>query len=298
MLPRRYARFALIGVLCAATVLAQDAPFTLKVDVAMVTLDVSVFAESGVPVTNLSEDDFLVYEDGRPQRIRTFAATASAYNTLLVLDRSGSMARDMPLVIQAVNRFMANLRPQDQVAIAAFDDSFEVLSGWRSVRLGSRREIKFGAQGRGTKFYEAIARIPRELQKVSGRKGVLIYSDGVDSASFGQTDLDEKRLQNALKVVRQAGVPFHFVAVTRETLPGGVAMQRLADASGGHAFLTSSIEGIGEFYDRISREMGVSYSLGYLSDRPQRDGARRRIEVVLPGRNYRVSQSRNGYDAN
>ena len=298
MLPRSYARFALIGVLCAASVLAQDAPFILKVDVAMVTLDVSVFAASGVPVTNLSEDDFLIYEDGRPQRIRTFAATDSPYNMLLVLDRSGSMSREMPMVIQAVNRFMANLRQQDQVAIAAFDDSFDVLSGWRSVREGSRREIKLAARGMSTRFYDAITKMPRELQKVSGRKGVLIYSDGEDSAFLMRRGGDEKNLQNALKVVRQAGVPFHFVGVTSESRPGALAMKQLADASGGHVLLTDSIEGIGEFYDKISREMGVSYTLGYLSDRPQRDGARRRIEVVLPGRNYRVSQSRNGYDAN
>ena len=91
----------------------------MKVDVAMVSLDVSVFSASGAPVTNLRQQDFRIYEDGRRQEIQGFASSDTPYNMLLIVDRSGSMRSQFPLLIQAVNRFIGNLRSQDQFALAA-----------------------------------------------------------------------------------------------------------------------------------------------------------------------------------
>jgi hypothetical protein len=207
------------------------------------------------------------------------------------------MTSELPFLIRAVNRFMVNLRPQDQVAIAAFDDSFDILSPWRSVRAGPRNEIKLGPHGRGTRFYEAIKKIPRELDRVAGRKAVLIYSDG-DDYKPSSPDHDDKGFAQAMRVVREARAPFYFVGVTGDTQPGATVMKQLADASGGHVFLTEHIEDVVPFYDRISRELGVSYTLGYVSDNPQRGGARRQVEVAVPGRAYRLSQSRDSYAAN
>src|SRR5881394_3673783 len=87
----------------AVSLFPQDSPYTLKVDVSMISLDVAVFNKSGVPVTGLQQQDFKVYEDGRLQEIRTFASTDSPYNALLMLDRSSSMIEAFPFLIKAVN---------------------------------------------------------------------------------------------------------------------------------------------------------------------------------------------------
>src|SRR5262245_59505239 len=102
-----------IILISAASFLAQDAPYILKVDVSTVSLDVAVFNPTGEPVTDLAKQDFAVYEDGRPQEIQSFASSTNPYNILLVVDRSGSMRSQFPFLIQALNRFMANLRSQD-----------------------------------------------------------------------------------------------------------------------------------------------------------------------------------------
>src|SRR5262245_19625083 len=101
-------RLPLLVLIGAASLLAQDTQFTLKVDVSMVTLDVAVFSKAGVPVTGLHQEDFHLYEDDMPQEIRTFVSTDSPYNVLLMVDRSSSMIAAFPFLIKAANRFFAN----------------------------------------------------------------------------------------------------------------------------------------------------------------------------------------------
>src|SRR5947208_16844895 len=117
----------LAGLITAAGFAAQDSPYTLKVDVAVISVDVAVFNSSGAPVTDLSRDDFQIFEDGKPQQIQAFASSTSPYNVLLVIDQSGSMQSQIRFVSEAVNRFFSNLRAQDQVAMAGFDNTVHSL---------------------------------------------------------------------------------------------------------------------------------------------------------------------------
>src|SRR5262245_27698316 len=77
-------------------VIAQDSPFTLKVDVSLVAVDVTVYDASGNPITDLAKEDFLVSEDGEPQQIQHFEATETLYSTLLLFDVSGSTESQFP----------------------------------------------------------------------------------------------------------------------------------------------------------------------------------------------------------
>jgi hypothetical protein len=72
-------------------------------------------------------------------------------------------------------------------------------------------------------------------------------------------------------------------------------MEQLANASGGQIHFTRNVDEMMELYDRISREMGVSYTLGYVSDKPKPDGLKRTIDVTVSGSGYRVVQSRQSY---
>ena len=289
-------RLSLIGLICAASIAAQDAPFTLKVDVAMVSLDVAVFNAGGIPVTNLQQKDFQIYEDGRRQELRTFASSDTPYNALLIVDRSGSMRSQFPLLIQAVNRFIGNLRSQDRFALAAFDDSVKRLISWRSVREGPAKTVQLGSGG-NTDFYKALDWATDELKKVSGRRAVLVFSDGEDYRLYDPI-VNAKAFRKVEQTIRQSRVPFHFVGLGADPKYGGAQIEELAEISGGHAYFPESIEAVVPLYDQISRELGISYTLAYLSDRPERDGTQRHIEVVVAQKGLRVSLSRSGYSAN
>jgi VWFA-related protein len=288
----RWRSRALAIAVLSVVLYAQDLPYSLKVDVTLVTLDVSVFDSTGQPQAKLMRDRFKIYEDGRLQEVRHFSASDSPYNTLLVVDRSGSMVSTMPFVVRGVNRFISNLRPQDKVSIAAFDESFDVLFPWRGAADEKLKRFQVSARYMGTRFYQAIARIPRELSKVNGRKCVVIYSDGGWISAW--VPHDDKGFQEALRAVRSAGVPFHFIAVNEKS-SSNTHMEQLANASGGQIHFTRNVDEMMELYDRISREMGVSYTLGYVSDKPKPDGLKRTIDVTVSGSGYRVVQSRQSY---
>jgi Ca-activated chloride channel family protein len=289
-------RFLCLALIAVAAVSAQESPFTLKVDVSMVSVDVSVFDRSGQPVTGLKKNDFAVFEDGRPQEIQTFASSDTPYNVLLVVDRSGSMSAAFPFLIQAVNRFISNLRAQDQFALAAFDESVKRLINWRSVRSGSQQMVRLGAGG-NTDFYRALNWTEEELRKIRGRKAALFYTDGEDYRAYDIQE-DARAFRRALQNVRRAHAPFHFVGLGVDPERGGERLKRVAEETGGQAHFPESIEEVVPLYDRISRELGISYSLAYLSDRPVRDGTRRGILVKVLGHDYRISQSRTAYSAN
>ena len=290
-------RLALILLIGVASVSAQDSPFTLKVDVSVVSVDVAVFDKSGSPVTGLGRQDFEIYEDGVRQEIRTFASSDSPYNILLVIDRSGSMTRAFDFLLEAVNRFISNLRKQDQFALAAFDLNVDRLVAWRSVRTGSNKTVRLGTGG-DTDFYKALDWAARELRKVGGRKAALFFTDGEDRLMFSNYE-NEKALEKTLQIVRQTNSPFHFIGL--DAAPdrgGGINLTRIAKETGGQVHFPTRMEQIVPIYDQISRELGMSYTLGYVSNRTVQDGSYRKIQVLIPNGDYRISQSRTGYSAN
>jgi Ca-activated chloride channel homolog len=289
-------RFLLVLLIAAASLPAQDSPYTLKVDVSMVSLDVAVFSKAGTPVTGLHQEDFTVYEDGRVQQIRAFASTDSPYNVLLMLDRSSSMIAAFPFLIEAVNRFFSNLRRQDQVGLATFDESVHRLVDWRSPRAGDKKTIKLSVGG-GTDFYKALDWASHQLRQVQGRKTVLFFTDGEDQLLYLPEE-DAKGFRKALQTVKQVNVPFHFVGLNVNEERAKSHLETLAAASGGHVYFPDSLEQLVPLYDQISRELGISYTLGYIPDRPLREGGSRQVEVKVAGADRRVSQSRTSYSAN
>jgi Ca-activated chloride channel family protein len=259
-------------------------------------VDVAVFSASGMPITTLEKQDFQVFEDGRRQEVQSFAASGSAYDMLLLIDRSGSMQAQIPFLVQAINRFFINTRSQDLVSLAVFDASVHRLMNWRSVRQGREQQINIGAGG-NTDFYGALDWAGKEVRKIRRRKGVLVFSDGEDYRIYDPQE-DAKVFRKTLRNVKQANTPFNFVGLGADPILGGAHLKQLAEISGGHAYFPEKIDEVVPLYDQISRELGLSYTLGYLSDRPLHNGSYRKIEIVTPGKDYRISQSRSGYYAN
>ena len=301
--------FVAIGVMSTrCDLFAQSSPFRLQVEVSLIALDVAAYDSSSNPVRNLTMDDFLVFEDGIPQTIQHFEPMDAAYNSLLLFDVSGSTENQLPFMIQASNRFLNNLRSQDQAAVASFDSVVTKLMDWRT-RGGMSGVVPVPFRRGGTDLYTALLWAAGELRPMSGRKGVIVLTDGLDYRLFaGQPpSKEEQDFQNVLRAVEQNRSPFYFVALAATSNPlGGVdsppkkavqRMEALAERSGGRVLFPRTIQDIASLYEGIARELSASYSLAYGSTRPEKDGTYRRIEVRLKNSELRVSQSRNGYYA-
>jgi hypothetical protein len=272
---------------CGAVALAQE--FTFKVDVSLVSVDVGVYDRKGEAITTLSREDFLIFEDGERQQIQAFEPSGTAFSALLVVDSSGSMRRDWETVVAALNRFMEVLRPRDRVAIATFDTNIVMALEWAGAHSGNKkRQIGILPDGRGTDFFGAVEWAAGYIRGEKGRKGVIVFSDGLQSG--GRTTY-----RNTLQRVRQSNVPIYFVG-TDEFNEGGPLMKELAEASGGRAFFPQRIQDMVGIYEQIGRDLGRAYSISYAPAKPP-DGKFRKIDVKTIDVRLRTSQSRDGYYA-
>src|SRR5215475_6257181 len=131
---RSWFRLLLWSIVSTACVLGQEPLYTLKVDVPWVTVDVTVTDRLGKSVSDLTLNDFQIFENGIPQRIDSFAPVSAPYNVLLLFDRSGSTEHKWQFMLKAVAGFVRNLRPQDRVAIDSFDFGFESVVPWTDKR--------------------------------------------------------------------------------------------------------------------------------------------------------------------
>src|SRR5579884_1564745 len=179
--PRILVRLWFLILVSTACLLGQETLYTLKVDVPWVTVDVTVTDTGGKPVSNLTTDDFQIFENGVPQKIHSFAPVSTPYNVLLLFDRSASTQHKWQFMLRAVAGFIENLRPQDRVAIDTFDFSFQPVVGWtykKDLSVAALSDLLMARDMGGTAFYSALETVlRREFKNVYGRRAVIVLTD-------------------------------------------------------------------------------------------------------------------------
>src|SRR5438477_8302020 len=185
---RIFLRLLLGCFVSAGLVLAQDSDYTLKVDVPFVSVDVTVQDSSGKIVNDLPREAFELYENGVRQEMHHFLPVSTPYNVLLLFDRSGSTQDKWLLMQRAVAGFIASLRPQDKIAIAAFDAELQMQLQWtgdRQKALLTLPQLINGSRIGGTDFYGSVDQIlRREFRKTTGRRALVVLTDGRDTSLY------------------------------------------------------------------------------------------------------------------
>ena len=227
-MPRTVVRLLFWTLVSAATVLGQQSLYTLRVDVPWVSLDVSVTDNSGKSISNLTLDDFQVFENGVPQKIDAFTPVSSPYNILLLFDRSGSTEHKWQFMLRAVGGFIENLRQQDHVSIDSFDFSFAPVAGWTSKRelsVATLSELVRPHDVGGTAFYSALETVLRkQFKMVAGRRAVIVLTDGRDTSLYKQIVSHnrlvsveaDREFQKVLKAARERRIPIYIVAINTD----------------------------------------------------------------------------------
>jgi VWFA-related protein len=246
---RRLAVLLVSTVATGAVLFAQVTPvrtpvYQVVVDVDPVVLDVAVTDRQGRSVTNLTREDFIVYEDGQPQMLRSADVVGMPYSILVLVDRSAHEEKsDWPkFVLKSVDLFLKNLRGPDRLAIAGFDDRVAVLVDWRPSKNGTVQKVMLRKSDQHTRFFEAVNWASEEMDYVAsgatqaqpianGRRGVIVFSDGRDYDMYpGGMKAGEKeinplyevpasvnvRFEKSRQLLQDGGVPFYFVAVNTD----------------------------------------------------------------------------------
>lgn len=308
----RIPRFAL--ALCAvipALVYAQEPEIpTFTADVDMVSVAVAVIDDDGNFVTDLTVDQFTLYEDGKRQEIRLFAAglqeswvdlppdvkdDLSGRQVIgLIMDTSGSMEDDMRLVREAAIKFVTNIPKTEELFIMDFDESIR-LSHYSSddQRMISERIYDMESEG-WTALYDAVATFLERVYDLDGRKTLVLFTDGVDSRST-------LSIREVFEMVKLSNVTMHSIHFTADShnasrlFEQGRFLRRLARETGGSYAVGRSLKQIDEFYDKILEELFSQYSLGYVSSSTKRDGKYRKIKIEVSVDDVKVRHRRGYY---
>ncbi|HYO62208.1 MAG TPA: VWA domain-containing protein [Pyrinomonadaceae bacterium] len=176
-----------------------DEEGVVRVETALVTIPVTVLDRDGRYVPNIRKEEFRLYEDGVEQRIAYFAQVDVPFTVALVIDTSNSTRFQLDEIQDAAIAFVEQLRPADRVLVISFDDDVHVLSEATSDRRALREAIRRTRTGQSTKLYDAVDFVIKQrLDGVTGRKAVVLFTDGVDTssrrASYESTVADAEEL--------------------------------------------------------------------------------------------------------
>jgi Ca-activated chloride channel family protein len=266
-------------------------------------LTVTVQDEEGRLVTGLRPEDFVVLEEGRPQKVELFGRgvekgqeEAMALDLGLLMDTSQSMLKELKLSQEAAVRFLDSIpRARDLVTIF-FDDDIRISRYDSENQQGLFERIHTLKGGGNTALYDAISVYLSRVRDSTGRKVLVLFTDGEDSRSAVS-------LQELTRLVRASPVTIYSVAFTGSLSPASsrglkarAILDQLADVSGGRVFAPRTSRDLPTIYDHILDELKGQYVLGYVSDDPRRDGKFRRIKVEVARKDVRV-RHRSGYFA-
>lgn len=280
---------------------AQGPVFPAEVE--MVNLTLSVRDEAGGLVSDLGADEFAVYEDGRPQRIALFARAvepgnedALALDLGMLFDTSESMIKELRLAQEAASRFLESIPRARDLLTVFFDQDIRVSRYDSEHQQGLMARI-FEARGGGnTALYDAITVYVSRVADSSGRKILVLFSDGEDTTSAIS-------LQELLALVRSSNVTIYPIAFTgsyavgsNRALSARTFLQHVADLSGGQVYAPRTSRDLPQIYERILDELKAQYVIGFVPENTRRDGKYRKLKVEVKRAGLKV-RARQGYTA-
>jgi Ca-activated chloride channel homolog len=272
------------------TVRTKSVGYAERVDVDVVQVTVTVSDGRGKFVPNIPQTAFKVLEDGRPQTITHFTSEDVPLELVAAIDISGSMAPSMPRLKIAVKEFLSDVPPQDQVTLIGFNDNIFTLTR-KQTDPGERvKAVDRLAPWGSTALYDVILRGIEVLGRQTGRKALIIFTDGEDQGSHATINDVERRLQSSDVTLYMIG---QGRGVTMEPLRR--IMDRLSTPTGGRALFTENVDELHTAFADLLDELSNQYLLGYQSTNSKRDDQWRRIKVEVEG--HHEVRARQGYRA-
>lgn len=275
-------------LICAAILSAAAAAYaqTLKVDVNLVNVFATVKDAHGDFVTNLSKDDFRIYDDDQPQDIQVFEKQNKVDSAIgILLDTSGSMVDIIPYMKRGVRDFARVLPKKDDLFLVSF--GIKVLMLHASTQPEKQLEDSLNSlRAYGTSLlFDGLLYSMEQVEKFDHpRKALIVFTDGEDN---GSTVSHSRVVQEA----QRSAVLLYFVAIGSPVLVDSHTLESLSDVSGGRTFYVPKRDSVGPIMDQIHTELGQQYYLGYYVER--RPGSHR-IRLEVPGRDLRI-RAKTGY---
>ena len=281
--------------------LPQGLP-TFRSDVTAVTVDVAVLDRNGRFIPNIPRDKFRVLEDGVPQQITIFGAGEAPMTVCMVIEFSNLFqqywSEGWYQTLTAAYGFLETLKPEDYVAVVAYDMRPEILSDFSTDKRKAQeamQRLRIAAYSESN-LYDALVDTAERMTEIEGRKSIVLIASGLDT--FSKLTFDKTR--RALQV---AGVPIYAIGILQamrewadargylgpiqrlDFLQADNQMRTFARETGGQAFLPRFYGEFPGIFRAIHEALRNQYSLAYQPSNQARDGKFRKlkVELVNPG---------------
>jgi Ca-activated chloride channel family protein len=281
---------------------AQQPAFRSAIDV--VSMNVTVTDSTNKYITDLTEQDFEIFEDGVKQDLTLFNRTNLPVALSLLIDTSSSMEDRMVSAQDAAIGFVRKLRPSDLGEVIGFDSRAEVLQKFTSNASELEHAIRKTVAGGSTSLNNAIyislkglKKIPIRAEEEIRRQAIILLSDGEDTSSL-------VTFEDVLDLARRSETAIYAIGLMEDNAGGQskgfreatYALRQLTNDTGGRAFFPADLKTLASVYGQIYDELSSQYTIGYTSKNGRRDGAWRRLVVRIARPNV-TARTKQGYFA-
>ena len=281
---------ALASLLLATVALADQQIFRSTVQT--VPIYATVLDGTGRMVPDLKQEDFEVFDNGKPAVITSFAAEVQPIAVVTAIDTSGSMTLVLDLVKDAAEAFMLRLLPADRARIVSFDDKIRWSPEFTNDRDKLISHLRTGMQfGNGTRLWDAMYESVGVLKEEQIRKVVLVLSDGEDTTSrLGGDDVLVKAQDDHVMVYTIGMRNRYFTNQWVTSSPDRYLKKMSAQTGGGYFELTRTTE-LNSTFSRIADELHRQYLIAISP--ATLDGKEHKLNVRMktPGMTARARQS-------
>ena len=274
-----------------------DPDDVVKISSNLVPIPVSVVDRRGNAVVNLKLDDFELRVDGQLQPLSDLTRSETSVRLTMLFDNSGSLDAARDFEKQAAIRFFRKvMRPIDEAAIYSVEtESYLAQPLTHDIVRLQQTIALFGRPEGGTSLFDAIIGAADYLRPYSGRRVMVIVSDGIETTSK-VTEFDSV-VQHVLAddcqiYVVQTGL---YEGANLRALAAERRMEELTGQTGGAVYLPKTLEQLELAFDQIAADLAQQYVLSYYPTADQRDGRLHKLELRLKTRNDVRIRSRKGY---
>jgi Ca-activated chloride channel family protein len=280
-----------------------DPSQTFRSNIDIVSLNVTVTDSTGRYITDLKEEDFLVFESGVKQDLTFFSHEQAPISLAMLLDSSASMELKLATLQAAASSFVERLKPADTAQIVEFNSRVNISQGFTSDHGLLQHAIQTLRAGGPTALHNAIYIALKELKKVQRaptdenprRLALVVFSDGQDTSSLVPFEevLDlAKRSETAIYTIGLRDAQDQARGFSQSEF----VLRQLALETGGRSFFPGNISDLAGVYSQIADELASQYALAYSPKNARHDGIYRRI-VVQVSRPNLTSRTKQGYFA-
>lgn len=271
---------------------------TFKSDVTTVTVDVAVLDNRGRFIPGIPRDNFRILEDNVPQKVTQFAMGEAPMTVCLVIEFSNLFQQywgeTWYQTLTASYGFLETLKPEDYVAVVAYDLRPEILSDFSTDKrkaYEAMQRLRIAAYSESN-LYDALVDTAERMSEIEGRKAIVLIASGIDT--FSKLTFDKTR-----KALQTAGVPIYGVGLMQalrewydargymgsiarlDFLQADNQMRTFAKETGGMSFFPRFYGEFPGIFGAIHQSLRNQYSLGYQPSNTVKDGKFRRLKVDL-----------------